>query len=309
MCKLVLGISSTPDNKPFQKSITMQFEEMKSQRDGIGAFIITHDGKLSIFRELKDYDTVFEKVTDLLPNARVAGVHTRISTGGTTDLSNVHFFESGNTLLAHNGFVMAYNTFRKSPTKNKWEWNKDKTKLIEASNLTVTEQELMDESLSCGGCNSSRSGTCRIHFQKSILLKQAQEELDSSWLTEPAEAGLIKVGNPCDSLQFLQEIPKPITRESFRDFAEEKKMSGMMVAFDKKTKKLFINNQKESYGVSDKTTFSTFYSFKPETETEEKFDIWDWLFGVPLLNKTTTKKETIGFPAKKLSYGTFEVNY
>lgn len=313
MCNLLVAVSKTKDNKNFIETITSQFPTMRSQKNGIGAFVVTHDNTFHLFREFSDYDIVFDKVEELLPTARLVGLHTRISTGGKLGIENVHFFEHDNVILAHNGIIHGYtkSTYRQSY----WDKKDDDAPMVvldSKAKRTVEEQVLFDESLVCEGCLSSKAGTCKRHIKKAqdLIKKQEAKALEPHkaplWGTEPSDDDCPAFpDNPCDSLEFLRDLEKPVTCAGIDNLIHEKDASGMIMVFDKNTKKAFVSIRKECYAISDKETFSVMFSFTPDTEFK---DIkWKYMFGVPFKDKMVTHK--LAFPKKTLSYGTWEIKY
>lgn len=115
MCKLLVALTKTPNNPEYIKIIQLQYNDLRTQPNGIGALVIDQNDKCHIFRELKDYQKVFDQVDKLLPTAKLVSLHSRISTGGNVDINNVHFFERNNHVLAHNGWITGYSTTTKPP--------------------------------------------------------------------------------------------------------------------------------------------------------------------------------------------------
>lgn len=326
MCKLLVGVSKERNNKNFIDSIVTQFDGMRTQKDGIGAFVLTHDNKFHIFRSFTDYDSVFENVESLLPNARLVSVHTRISTGGKLGLENVHFFDYENVILAHNGIIDGYSKIKPytrghwNNVTRKWDDDEDEKPMVilnAKADRTAEEQALFDESVMCEGCASSKAGTCKKHIKKAQELVRKQKEAAANnqaellWTREdePGDTAADDCptfpDNPCDSLEFLRDLEKPISEEGINALVEEKKMNGMMVIFDKSTSKAFIVVKKACHVISDKKTFSVMYSFDPETKfTEPK---WKYMFGVPFKDRTVTYK--LPYQSKALSYGTWQIKY
>lgn len=112
MCKLLVAVNKggKENDAELEKIIRIQIEDLKKERHGAAALAISRDGRTTISRSLDDYDAVMKWAIQQIPYSKLISIHTRTSSGGETTLRNVHFFESKNCLLAHNGFVSGYKT-------------------------------------------------------------------------------------------------------------------------------------------------------------------------------------------------------
>lgn len=270
MCKLLIGKNDTPNNEQFAQVVTAQFEDMRNQPSGIGAVIVTFDGNMKILRNFFDYDEIYDEIKSLLPQTKLIGLHTRISTGCTVGLENVHFFESKGYLLAHNGIIPQFNL----TTANHY--------LEEPGN---EELSWFEETERCNGCKTSKNHLCKRH---------SKFELTTT-----------KTGIPCDSLQFLRAIPKPVSVGGLRTFAEETRMNGMMVMIEKATQRTFvsISKTKNVYCLSDERSFGVFFSWKPEVKAKKT--IWTSINNIPVIQEEEETK--INLPILDVSVGTFEL--
>lgn len=279
MCKMLIGINNNVGSSEFAKVIKAQYDTLTTQPDGIGAFVIDKDNKIHIFRELHDYQTVFYEVDRLLPDAKVVSLHTRIGTTGAKTLQNVHYFESDGHIMAHNGTISEYSSYN----KGKWTGK---------NYLNDKKFDFVDESVGgdadCTGCVSAHAGVCKIH-------KEAWEAIDSSVSTI--------VLDPSDTLQFLEAIPKPVTVDSIKEFANEKKFNGMGIIVNKETLDMFMMVQKQVKVITNKEDFSVFFSYEPELEA--KRNKWESMYGVPFIDKELTLK--IDIKPKTVSYGVFQL--
>lgn len=299
MCKLLFAINHQSGSNPdFTKLVKAQFDEIKDQPDGIGAVVLTQNGELFTYRELKDYDAVYEAVSEQLPTAKFVGLHTRISTGGTTALENIHFFESDGYLLAHNGWIAKYaplttqSTLGFSNNYNKFDYDyMDYKPQKEKSAIKFN-----DEVVECKGCLATQhlTGYCKKHRKEMANVKSDAKKLQLA--SEPI---------PCDSLAFLQALPKPLTTEILRYQVENSKMSGMMVVIERATKKVWLVINKKVLTITDKKTYDAYFSFDPSLESEK--ELWLTRNGVPFLDK----KESVKIKAtpKQVGYGTYELTY
>lgn len=275
MCKLLIGVNSMPNNEDFEKYIEGQEDELRDQKDGIGALVITFDGEVKIFRNYDNYDEVFRNVYENIANAKLISIHTRTGTSGTKDIRNCHFFESDNYAFAHNGFVLKYHnrwsTFYDSKTRRLWDRVGD------------------DGPLYCSGCESSKKGICKTHDKGSETTDVKGNKSDM-----------------CDSYQFIQNIKKPLTIEILKKEIDEKDFNGFGVVIDTKTKKVFLLIKKDvKLQVNDSScVFGIFYSYMPEKKYESV--TFEPIYGIPVVK---TKIVDLGLPIKTVANGVFELNY
>jgi predicted glutamine amidotransferase/dsDNA-binding SOS-regulon protein len=122
MCKILVAVkTSDKENKQFRQAIEAQESDLFAERDGMGAIIIDNIGQMSVFRSHNNYREVLNKVYAKLKNAKLVSIHTRTGTSGETGLTNVHFFEAQNLLMAHNGFVSKYHSY----SNTNWDYGMD----------------------------------------------------------------------------------------------------------------------------------------------------------------------------------------
>jgi len=284
------------NNDAFNKLIKAQFDEMADQPDGIGATVLSQDGEMFTYRQLKDYDAVYEAITEQLPTAKFVGLHTRISTGGTTALENAHFFEVDGYLLAHNGWIPKYSP--PSPNGqlgfNSTQWDEY---IPPSKPLAKSAIAFNDEVVDCDGCLTTKdaSGYCKKH-RRELLTVKTDAELLRTTKSEPI---------PCDSLAFLQALPKPLTTKILQEQIKDSKMSGMMVVIERATKKVWMVINKKVFTITDKKTYDAYFSFEPSLESEKE----QWLErnGIPFLDKTSSIK--IKADPKQVAYGTYQLEY
>jgi len=99
------------DSKELKRVIEMQKDTLYKEPDGLVAFILTKTDKILVWRSFDDYNEVFEKFIQELPNAKLFSIHSRTGTSGEDSLVNVHFFKENGYLLAHNGFASKHNAY------------------------------------------------------------------------------------------------------------------------------------------------------------------------------------------------------
>lgn len=273
MCKLIVGVTKEIGNTEFIKTIKAQYEDL-TERDGLSAVVITQD-KLYTFRELNDYDAIFERITHLLPKAKAVSLHSRQGTGGTICTANIHFFERNGYLLAHNGTIP-----KLSPYQNfKMKWDTKDNAYVE----TNEEEEI------CNDCLESPEFMCDAH----------NPQLSKSLIVVP------KKFKPCDTLQFLHKLTLPATVTSFKAEADEYNANGMFVLINKKTKEIMLHIDKKVHAITDKKKFSVYTSFTPTEELKQ--DTWFYAFGTPIYDKKSSIK--LAYKPREVSYGTFILEY
>lgn len=268
MCNLLVGVNTKPDNSEFTALIKAQYSDLNNMKDGLAATIITFDNKIHIFRDYFDYDEVYERVDALLPEARFISLHSRLGTSGIKGIGNVHFFKSGDYIMAHNGFVPGMGTYNKS------NWNKVSAKTY------------------CGDCKKSKTGACDKHADSDDWLEALREPISND--------------EACDSLNFLRQMPKPMTPRILDEYAEEKKFTGMAVVINVKTLEATLLIEKLCHALTDKKSYGVYFSYTPTKFY--KSESWKYLFGVPVKDEG----ERISFShldSLPISKGVFNIAY
>ncbi len=277
MCNLLIGFNNTPNNEEFSTVIQAQFATMRTQRNGAAGVVVTFDKKVHIFREFTDYDAVYENVAMLLPQAKMVSVHTRISTGGTLGMTNVHYFRDGDYIMAHNGMISGCYAYHKPQSQLGFDSNDD----------------------FCKGCFQSKEGLCKTHK------KELGAILSQDAYVPPKEED----GAPCDTLTFLRELQKPVTTGGLRTFAEEKDFQGMGVIMNIKTLEVFMIVKKSVVMLTNEKDYAAFFSFSPTMKLETENTAWKTAFGIPFVGEVKKEKKEITRVEKQVSYGTFKVDY
>lgn len=269
MCKLVIGIQKNK-KKEFKEMIQSQYSSLRDQLDGIGALIVNAKNEIIILRSVDDYSDVFNKIDNLIDNAKVVTIHTRTGTSGSKKIENVHFFENDGIAFAHNGFVEKYHSFSGFGLRDNDYWGDKMYNSIE----------------DCNGCNTANDGVCKIHAR---MFQKSQDIVSRPVVSED-----------CDSLQFLQNIKKPLTPASIESQASEDGFSGMGLVVDKKTGKFILLVKKDCF-VTYSNDFGIFTSYEPIKKVKKIKK--DAIFGVDTI--IGSSQITIKSPTRKLCYGAY----
>src|ERR1035437_4858931 len=260
MCKLLVGQTNDVGSKEFQKIIQLQYEKLESQPHGIGAFVVTNDNKQHLFRELVDYDKVFEAVNALLPTAKLVAMHTRVSTGGAKDLSNVHMFEKNGYVFAHNGWVSGITS-------------------LDAPKATT-----------CVGCTTAKTPPCKRH-RKSLTGYIPVKSLIELGDCDSKEF----ITNLTNEYEVIDEkvIANNLNIYHFKGV-------GFLYDTKTNTPYLFANQRKLDpiQVLTNKKTFAVFFSYEPETELTYTKQTYRNVFGVPVLDGEKERKVATKLVAK-----------
>lgn len=243
MCKLLVGQTTTPGHPEFAKIIQLQYDDLRSQPDGIGALIVTADNVVHVHRSFADYESVFARVDALLPTAKLVSLHTRISTGGSKNLENVHFFESNNYLLAHNGWVSGKST-------------------------TQAIQE-------CHGCQSAKKAVCKRHLKK---LDSREIGFQANLLTGSCDTKrFLEEITTAYPVIAEEELAHELTAQIFTGVGFLfNRTSQEAFLFARNRAKNPIQS------LTDHKTFAVFFSYQPTTEETYALDTTKLVFGVPV---------------------------
>lgn len=105
MCKLLVGIKLKKDNNKFEQVLKLQEEELKTELHGISTMIVDNKNKVRVYRKMKKYQKVMNKIYSNVNDLKIVGIHTRTATSGVVNIENTHFFEVDDYLFAHNGII------------------------------------------------------------------------------------------------------------------------------------------------------------------------------------------------------------
>lgn len=300
MCKLIVGIKKE-NSEDFEMAIKLQENELKNERDGIGALVVRNDGTHEVRRALEtwQYDDVFGWVYSEIKNAVIVAVHTRTGTSGLRSLDNVHFF-GDKLLMAHNGWVSKYHgttrtlfdegrdivmkswggdehdlilsySSHKKPQFGFAAEVSEKPAVVDAALKAEWEKEkknkkeldeIEEEMEDCDGCITANKGWCKRH---KYIAARREDILREFGFDE--RGGNISREPPqllCDSLRFLQNLPAAITEKSLMREMTSKDFSGMALLYDVEKKLPFIMLRNKSMVLlTNKKDFALFYSFQP----------------------------------------------
>src|SRR3990167_505969 len=238
MCKLLVGVNNKPGNPEFEKYIEAHQLEMYSEKNGCAALVVGFDNKIKVFRSLHDYDEVYRNVFEHIANSKLVSIHTRTATSGGVNEKNVHFFGSEGYYFAHNGFVRKYHS-GVSLGFGRTLWKSD-----EPSTFLDTDGS------DCRGCWSSKAGVCKKHKREGF----AESKKDSD--------------EACDSLQFLINMPKPVTPVKINKEIADKDFTGLGFLIGEKKQDAYLLIKKDTRVQTDKETFAIYTSFTPNHKVE-----------------------------------------
>ena len=225
MCKIVVAkIENEAGRREAYKIITAQYSELIKEKDGIGIYIQEGDKKPQVDRSLKEYKDTFLSLLAHLPNSGVVAVHTRTGTSGAKDETNVHFWDCGGRIFAHNGFAEKGGVGFKSDT------------------------ELYHDMEFCRGCGTAKGGICRKH-------------------KKPYHSTLYNAGyftqreGKCDSLQFLEAMPKAITKATLEEYITENYFQGLGFLYADGKHYFLIEKTTHLWNTKD---FTMLFSYTPD---------------------------------------------
>ena len=287
MCKIILGLKDEGKNDKALELLRAQYDDLKRERDGIGAFVMDKTGRIEIFRHLNDYEPIFECVEDRLDKAVAFGIHTRTATSGNRDLANVHFFDKDGYLFAHNGIISKFHTSRFS--QQSWvNYHSGSKRVVlgfsgdqdygeDFMGRESDEKERMNAEATiatCSGCASAKIGFCRRHKNEGNLINYYEmrdsgsyEDTPPTEIITPTKNEVIEMptSSSCDSLQFLENMPKPFDETSLQNFIDESKFSGLGIVVDSHKSEIWALVDKQCHFITKKD-FSFIFSFTPTSE-------------------------------------------
>lgn len=280
MCKLLTVSKLKGANKELENLIRLQFAELKTQKDGCAGLTIDFNNKIKVYRELTDYDKVFQAVLKDLPNSKLISIHTRIGTSGGKNLDNVHFFKPKEWYFAHNGFVGKYH-------KSMYSFgNYGRTSLFEYDdNVEFDEQDMpvsikstLNDMVNCQGCYTSKRGYCRTHAPLIAQIKKQEDAKEKMQKENVAD-------KYCDSYQFMQNMPDEINEKKIIAQMSKDNFSGMALMVHENGTDAYMLIAKECYSITDHKTYASFFSYEPELKMN--------LAGTETLSGVKVKKEKI----------------
>jgi len=315
MCKLVVGIkTSNKADKEFANLIASQAERLKGEKDGIGALAIKDDNSHKVLRDLKDYDGVINTILTNVRDKKIISLHTRTGTSGNTDLSNVHFFQSDRYMLAHNGFVSKYSRGIGFRYGGNYGYNSlandeaiskinkslgDKSVNSISSDIPDFDDLVQDNpKLDCQDCarHDNELQFCSKHKAYGKKLKKLRKKV-----MREREDRYESSDSRCDSKQFLDNLPKKVTRDTLEKYIDETDFTGIAVLVDKELHKLWLLGTRDFEVHTDYKNYIILYSYEPESS----LPTYTKLLGLPVVNT----EDTMDFDTHKVPAGVYDVGY
>lgn len=335
MCKVVIGIQKN-NNPNFLNLLQAQYDDLLREKDGIGATIIKKDNTIETFRQMDLYEEVFAKIKKRIDDVKMVLLHTRTKSSGNCTIDNVHCWNIGGYIFAHNGFAYKYhftkpyNRCSFSETKQspmgfrtireaEGTWRNEQFSNPNLASLSYEELlYIMDE---CGGCRSSKKGYCKRHRSVADEIDARVQEFD--YEGDPTKQVIIEDGTEtkpleleapateitteeeekyryCDSYHFLLNMPKPFNKKKIEEFMKESEFSGMGVVIDERKLRAWFLVKKECYAIQDRD-FAFFFSYNPEKSIT--FQKETKVFGIPVMKD----EETLDYETLDLIEGVHEL--
>ena len=280
MCKLIVAINNSLEqgsNEPdFKNAIALQYDILKKEPHGIAGLVITKDNQLHLFREYKDYDKILIEVDKLIKDAKFLILHTRTSTGGAQTLDNVHLFEDGDYLFAHNGWVPKYAPPIMGYHQSGFKYAQE--------DMTSYSDDTPSHNIDNYKGFADIKGGYPMYEKENVA---SDVVLTGYQPTKKKEKHKNK-NKMCDSFQFLQALPKPITVEAIEKEVKHSRFYGTGIIINKKTHEAFLIVKKDTKMITDQRNWSVVYSFEPETEVT--YESYKNIFGVDILSNEETIK-------------------
>lgn len=230
MCKLLVGINfDKKKNKIVPEIIRAQLDQFDREVDGV-ACLIVRGSEAEVKKEVDEYDDVYSYLLKNAEKADLFGLHTRTATQGLVSQDNCHFYQRGQYIFAHNGFVGGFS----SQYTNYAPYNQQKTMGFGNMNKSIFETDYEME-----------------QYDKKMI-DQAEKKEKS------------------DSLMFLEKIPKNVSLKELEALAEQYSFKGVSCLYDKKRKKMFLLNTRDIEVHTDLKSYLIMYSYSPENELREQ---------------------------------------
>lgn len=282
MCKLATIVKSEGANEEAETLLRLQFAELRTQKDGCAGLTIGFDNKVRVYRELTDYDKVFQSVLADLPTSKLVSIHTRIGTSGEKELTNVHFFKPKDWYFAHNGFVQKYHT--KSIGYLPWGKTEDDYEYLDddmpppdfGSTKPISFGNALNEMVNCRGCYTAKKGYCKKHaslvdeIKEQEIAREKKNRKKTKTLNLTKAKIVVDSKKFCDSYQFVENMPTEVNEESILKHCRATDFSGMGILVSEDGTKVYLIIAKECFSVSDNKTFAGYFSYNPEMELSMK---------------------------------------
>lgn len=269
MCKLLIGIkqnNSQIDN--IQQVLKAQVPTMFDQPHGIGALILTEQGKIETQRELKNYAAVAKWFLSNIEKAKLFAIHTRISTSGSIDERNIHFFKHKGRYLAHNGMIgkfTAYNHYF------------GQYRMFDLDDDRPQTARMLDR----GGkwVDAGEAFSSVRDEEKVDALLEAEEKMATE------KVGIEK-SNDCDTLQFLKNLPEHYSKKRLKKYCDKSNFMGVALLVNEKYKNAALLTTREIMAHKDSTdNWLIMYSWDATLSTTKKRS----LFGIEISEKNVSQ--------------------
>src|SRR5258708_2924623 len=297
MCKLITITKTKGENQKAETLVRLQFKGLRTQPDGCAGLNISFDNKVKVYREIKDYDKVFEDVIKELPDRRLVFIHTRIGNSGLKNLDNVHFFKPNDWYFAHNGFAEKYGSHG---FHSKWnrQISLDDVIAVDDRMVTLTDDVpglggAMNRMINCQGCATAKRGFCRTHAHLIEQIRELEQAKEASVKPKKASKSADK-DRYCDSYQFVDNLPKKMNPDTIIEHMAESKFNGMGLLINKNGKDMYMLVAKTCYAVTDHESYAGFFSYDPDLKAS--IETSDDLCGI----KVEGKKITIAVEEKRV---------
>lgn len=315
MCKLAVIFNR--GDEQFIDLVRTQYDSLKDQKDGCGGLVVTNDGEEHVFKSLDDYDSVFDAIDNLLPNAKLVVMHTRIATVGKKTIENIHLFDNPNYWFAHNGHVSKWSNWGKPTTYYSGWYSKDKKdKVATDKDKRLLQLETIFDK--CHSCYYMRDQYCDNHKKlgdeyKGLVLGSygyddegielpGQLALPPSTEKKEEKPSKVVQGDMSDSQMFIATMPKNATVSVIEDKIESDSFTGFGFMMDKKTKNIFLLVKKPIYATFTEG-MAMFTSYKPTYEYTQP--VAGEVMGVQVM----IEKQEISLPLDNypVSWGVYKV--
>ncbi|MCH7560941.1 MAG: class II glutamine amidotransferase [Thaumarchaeota archaeon] len=272
-------------------------------KDGLGGFTLDYDHKLTIARKVDKYNEVIQRLFGVqkIQQSFMVGLHGRQATTGQITHKNVHFFQHGDYIFAHNGIVSSFTTFLHGANHNdtiwkngriveKTETEKEKEKEAEEAKVKAEEMELNEWTelqtvlFDCPQCDSVKSAWCKNHegmgYRFEILdelntypYKEGIESEPDRLADDPPVTGYLTTSKElevCDSLRFLRCLPQHnITLKRLAKAVDIKNFAGVGFLYDTVNKRGIIFGSRSIEVQTDMKNYMFLYSYTPEKNMKE----------------------------------------
>lgn len=278
----MIGLNLSGGKDMLEKIISANKKGIESQRDGIGGLLVNDGNEVIVERDLLDYKRVFDFVGNGLQGCKLFGLHSRQATTGEITEQNIHFGKVGNLIFAHNGWVESFGNWGNYRGYEYYANRSDygyynpfygKKKEKQEARLGRLYEILGD----CGACavlQGKGELACKKHKKDAEELQRLEIKLNSETMDQQDELGFNyqdrqemlgdkEADKKTDSQQFIEKLPKNLTREAIMKAMGEYRFTGVAFILDEKKKEFWIFSTREIDFQSDFKSYAVFFSFTP----------------------------------------------